>query len=369
MSEALRTYMKASVDDGTSKYAKVEGYSMGGKTGTAQKIPRGNGKYLVSWVGFVPFDDPQVVIYCVIDEPNVADQADNRFPQWVARDILREILPYLGIYPDEAPDSTNEYLSMDFNNPTGDRVITSAMELDEEAGDLEGTAQGEEDEEPKSYIASIDEDGNLLNADGHFIDAEGYLINDDLLYVDENDNVVDEAFKIRAGEKSRAPKAGAEENEEDLGTPTADTVADTNVPEVQGMEDEAETAGGNTLETDGYTNEEAGLQNEEIECGKELKMTMVDIHVAYDCAALIAFAICAALGPFVIPFLRKLKMSQTERTYGMETHLKKAGTPTMGGVMILAAFLVACLILSAGPSQDRAGSLSDAGLRSHRLHR
>ena len=263
VSEALRTFMKASVDDGTSVYAKVDGYSMGGKTGTAQKIPRGNGKYIVSWVGFVPFDDPQVVIYCIIDEPNVADQADNRFPQWVARDILREILPYLGIYPDEAPDSTNEYLSMDFNNPTGDRVITSAMELDEEAGDLEGTAQGEEDEEPKSYIASIDEDGNLLNADGHFIDAEGYLINDDLLYVDENDNVVDEAFKIRAGEKSRAPKAGAEENEEDLGTPTADTVADTNVPEVQGTENAADTAGGNTLETDGYTNEEAGLTDED----------------------------------------------------------------------------------------------------------
>lgn len=263
VSEALRTFMKASVDDGTSVYAKVDGYSMGGKTGTAQKIPRGNGKYIVSWVGFVPFDDPQVVIYCIIDEPNVADQADNRFPQWVARDILREILPYLGIYPDEAPDSTNEYLSMDFNNPTGDRVITSAMELDEEAGDLEGTAQEEEDEEPKSYIASIDEDGNLLNADGHFIDAEGYLINDDLLYVDENDNVVDEAFKIRAGEKSRAPKAGAEENEEDLGTPTADTVADTNVPEVQGTENAADTAGGNTLETDGYTNEEAGLTDED----------------------------------------------------------------------------------------------------------
>lgn len=263
VSEALRTYMKASVDDGTSVYAKVDGYSMGGKTGTAQKIPRGNGKYIVSWVGFVPFDDPQVVIYCIIDEPNVADQADNRFPQWVARDILREILPYLGIYPDEAPDSTNEYLTMDFNNPTGDRVITSAMELDEEAGDLEGTAQEEEDEEPKSYIASIDEDGNLLNADGHFIDAEGYLINDDLLYVDENDNVVDEAFKIRAGEKSRAPKAGAEDNGEDLGTPTADTVADTNVPEVQGTENAADTAGGNTLETDGYTNEEAGLTDED----------------------------------------------------------------------------------------------------------
>lgn len=55
--------------------------------------------------------------------------------------------------------------------------------------------------------------------------------------------------------------------------------------------------------------------------------------------ALIAFAVCAIAEPFLIPVLRNLKMSQTERTYGMESHLKKAGTPTMGGIGILAAVL------------------------------
>ena len=260
VSESLRTFMRASVESGTSKYAKVDGYSMGGKTGTAQKIPRGNGKYLVSWIGFVPAEDPQCLIYCVVDEPNVSDQADNRYPQWIARDILKQILPYLGIYPDEPSHSENEYLKMDFDNPTGEKVITSPMEMEEEELEDETAAAAGEEEEPESYIASIDEDGNLLNADGHFIDAEGYLINDDLDYVDENDNVVDEAFKIRAGEKSKAPKPDGEaEERENLGPTNADTVADTNVPEVQGNEDASETAGGNTLETDGYTNEEAGL--------------------------------------------------------------------------------------------------------------
>ncbi len=267
VSDALRGYMKASVDDGTSKYAKVDGYSMGGKTGTAQKIPRGNGKYLVSWIGFVPCDDPQVVIYCVVDEPNVYDQADNRYPQWIARDILRQILPYLGIYPDEPSDPANKYLKMDYDNPTGEKVITSAMEVDEEAYEalLASTeAAGREEDGEKNYIASIDDDGNLLNEDGHFIDAEGYLINDDLDYVDENDNVIDPEYKIRAGETYRGPRedgtsAGNEAPTVNLGPANADTVADTNVPEVQGVEDESETAGGNTLETDGYTNEEAGL--------------------------------------------------------------------------------------------------------------
>ena len=55
----------------------------------------------------------------------------------------------------------------------------------------------------------------------------------------------------------------------------------------------------------------------------------------------IAFGITAVLAPFVIPQLVRLKMSQTERTYGMETHLKKAGTPTMGGIMILISVLAA----------------------------
>lgn len=60
--------------------------------------------------------------------------------------------------------------------------------------------------------------------------------------------------------------------------------------------------------------------------------------------AFIAFGICAAMGPFVIPELIKLKMNQTERSYGMETHLKKAGTPTMGGIMILTAVTVTSLL-------------------------
>ncbi|MBQ0000199.1 MAG: phospho-N-acetylmuramoyl-pentapeptide-transferase [Clostridiales bacterium] len=59
--------------------------------------------------------------------------------------------------------------------------------------------------------------------------------------------------------------------------------------------------------------------------------------------ALIAFVISTALGPFVIPFLRKLKFSQTERVDGVESHLKKTGTPTMGGVIFLIAIVVTSL--------------------------
>ena len=61
---------------------------------------------------------------------------------------------------------------------------------------------------------------------------------------------------------------------------------------------------------------------------------------------LISFAISLILGPVVIPFLRKLKMGQTEREEGVKSHLKKAGTPTMGGIIILASIIITSLFLS-----------------------
>ncbi|MDD3340171.1 MAG: penicillin-binding transpeptidase domain-containing protein [Lachnospiraceae bacterium] len=101
VSSLIRSYMQASVESGTSEASKVPGYSSGGKTGTAQKIPRGNGKYLVSFIGFTPADDPEVAIYVVVDEPNTDAQANSKYPQYISKAIMTEILPYLNIFPDE----------------------------------------------------------------------------------------------------------------------------------------------------------------------------------------------------------------------------------------------------------------------------
>ena len=103
VSGMLRNYMQASVDNGTSVYAKVDGYSSGGKTGTSQKIPRGNGKYTVSFIGFWPAQKPQVLCYVVVDEPNAKDQANSAYAQVLARQIMTEVLPYMGIFADETP--------------------------------------------------------------------------------------------------------------------------------------------------------------------------------------------------------------------------------------------------------------------------
>ena len=111
-SQTLKNYLQNVVAQGTGKVAKVDGYSMGGKTGTAQKIPRKDRKYLVSFMGFAPYDNPQLVIYCVVNEPNVADQSHSYFAQNIVREILEEVLPYMNIYPDEELTGKNEGLDV-----------------------------------------------------------------------------------------------------------------------------------------------------------------------------------------------------------------------------------------------------------------
>lgn len=122
-SKLLKQYMYNTVQAGSGKTAKVDGYSMGGKTGTAQMYDenthlRKTGCYLVSFMGFVPYEDPQLVIYCIIDQPNTRDQAHSSYAQNVVREILEEVLPYLNIYPDEELTGINSEKTI-----TGTEVI------------------------------------------------------------------------------------------------------------------------------------------------------------------------------------------------------------------------------------------------------
>lgn len=96
-SDIIKDYMYGVVEEGTGKSAAVEGYAIGGKTGTAEKLPRRNGKYLVSFIGYAPQENPQVVVYVVVNEPNAQGQANSGFATELASKIMGEIFPYLGI--------------------------------------------------------------------------------------------------------------------------------------------------------------------------------------------------------------------------------------------------------------------------------
>lgn len=97
ISDQMNRYLRDVVNEGSAKTAAVKGYDIGGKTGTAQKLPRGEGNYLVSFIGYAPVDDPELLVYVVVDEPNVADQAHSVFAQQIAHNIFSQVLPYLNI--------------------------------------------------------------------------------------------------------------------------------------------------------------------------------------------------------------------------------------------------------------------------------
>jgi stage V sporulation protein D (sporulation-specific penicillin-binding protein) len=129
-SETLKEYMKYVVSSGTGATSKVDGYSMGGKTGTAQKAGRDGVNYLLSFIGFAPADDPELVIYCVVDEPNVQEQWHSTFAQNIVREILEEILPYMNIYRDE--ETTGLHSGWDIKGEdSGDIAMTDVVNGDE----------------------------------------------------------------------------------------------------------------------------------------------------------------------------------------------------------------------------------------------
>lgn len=100
-SDRMKGYLFNVCDIGTGKTAVPAGYLIGGKTGTAEMYPRGTGNYVVSFIGLAPVDDPQVVVYVVIDRPNVDHQPHSTFAQEICKNIMTEILPYMQIFRTE----------------------------------------------------------------------------------------------------------------------------------------------------------------------------------------------------------------------------------------------------------------------------
>ena len=118
----------------TGKKDRVAGYTMGGKTGTAQKVPRSARKYLVSFIGFAPADNPQVVCYVVVDEPNAdspTTQASSAFAQEIFKNIMKEAMPYLNIPRNaEIPEDMKEEVA-------AEEAARAEQEAEEEATEEE----------------------------------------------------------------------------------------------------------------------------------------------------------------------------------------------------------------------------------------
>lgn len=184
-------------ENGTGKTARPAGYMIGGKTGTAETLPRGNKEYVVSFMGYAPADDPQIAIYVVVDRPNIVGdlQADAKFATRIVRNILTEVLPYMGIFmTEELTDKEREELEAlkieimtapegtegddpSEENPEGTGEEGGAAGENPEGGNGEGTeGEGEENEpreEPWRNFPIDPETGYAKDPEtGAFVDPE-----------------------------------------------------------------------------------------------------------------------------------------------------------------------------------------------------
>ncbi len=95
-SETVRYILEKVVSEGSGKNAGIEGYSIGGKTATSQTLPRSSNRYISSFLGFAPADDPQVLALCIIHDPQGVYYGGT-IAAPVVRSIFENVLPYLGI--------------------------------------------------------------------------------------------------------------------------------------------------------------------------------------------------------------------------------------------------------------------------------
>ena len=142
-SEQIKTYLKATMEYGTGKRAQIEGYDIGAKTGTAEKLPRGNGNYILSYIGYAPQENPEVLVYVVIDEPNVESQDNSELVLELSKSIMEEAFPYMGI-----------------------TTIEESRQKDQEATEGSGFGDTEYSDYDENYEDTYD------NPDGSYIDED-----------------------------------------------------------------------------------------------------------------------------------------------------------------------------------------------------
>ncbi|SEM09061.1 stage V sporulation protein D (sporulation-specific penicillin-binding protein) [Butyrivibrio sp. ob235] len=147
-------------EEGTGKTARPAGYMIGGKTGTAETIPRKNQQYVVSFMGYAPANDPKIAIYVVVDRPNAMDQADAKFATRVVKKVLTEALPYLNI-PMTEPVTEEEQAELDALREK--EIMMAAAEKTEATVDENGNPILDENGNPvtaEQGTPLLDEDGN-----------------------------------------------------------------------------------------------------------------------------------------------------------------------------------------------------------------
>ena len=159
--------------EGTGKTARPAGYMIGGKTGTAQTLPRGNRQYVVSFMGYAPADNPDIAIYVVVDRCNVRYQDDAKFATRIVRAVLTEALPYLN-YP--MTEELSEKEQAELAELREQMVTTADPTVEGEETEEESQEETTEEETQTEEETTASEDGRSIWESFDVDSATGYYI-------------------------------------------------------------------------------------------------------------------------------------------------------------------------------------------------
>lgn len=156
-SDFLKEAFYQTVEQGTGRPAKIQGYHVGGKTGTAQKLPRSEKNYLVSFCGFAPVEDPELLVYVIVDTPNLEGeaQASASFATKIEQKIMKDALQFLNIPPQGETDPEDS-----LNKNLEEEKKENAKEADKAEGNSEDEKQDSDEEVPDNLPESTKNEEN-----------------------------------------------------------------------------------------------------------------------------------------------------------------------------------------------------------------
>jgi len=139
-SEFIKKALFETIEAGTGTRVWLEGYKIAGKTGTAEKLPRSANNYLLSLCGFVPYDNPKIILYVVVDQPHgTTDQSRSGYSSILFKAVMEDLLEYIDVFPERTgneilePDVTNEAPEETENTQTGETLVEVQDEVSEES--------------------------------------------------------------------------------------------------------------------------------------------------------------------------------------------------------------------------------------------
>ena len=182
-SDFLKEALYQTVEQGTGRPAQIKGYHVGGKTGTAQKLPRYEKNYLVSFCGFAPVEDPEILVYVIVDTPNLdgEEQASASFATKIEQKIMNDALQFLNI---PAQGETDPEASLNKDLQEGIRTL-------DESGIVEGASESAAESTEQASLESDEKQDNEDSVPGELPESgatESKAINNDDREEDESEN-------------------------------------------------------------------------------------------------------------------------------------------------------------------------------------